>query len=103
MSKPIVKSFFETNTNTWSFVVEDEATKKCAIIDSVMIYKANSATTSSEFADSIIKYVKERGLTVEWILETHAHADHISGILQPIIYKFLKFVSLQTTKNYLLS
>jgi glyoxylase-like metal-dependent hydrolase (beta-lactamase superfamily II) len=79
MSKPIVKSFFETTTNTWSFVVEDESSKKCAIIDSVMIYKSNSATTSTEFADLIIKHVQERGLTVEWILETHAHADHISA------------------------
>jgi glyoxylase-like metal-dependent hydrolase (beta-lactamase superfamily II) len=79
MSKPTVKSFFETTTNTWSFVVEDESSNKCAIIDSVMIYKANSATTSTEFADLIIKYVQERGLMVEWILETHAHADHISG------------------------
>lgn len=74
-----VKAFFDKNTNTFSYVVSDPQTAQCAIIDSVLDYDAASATTSTEHADQMIAYVKSQGLTVEWILETHVHADHLTA------------------------
>jgi glyoxylase-like metal-dependent hydrolase (beta-lactamase superfamily II) len=76
---PQVKDFFDKDTNTFSYVVSDPATSRCAIIDSVLNYDAASATTSTEHADQIIDYVKAQGLSVEWILETHVHADHLTA------------------------
>ena len=76
---PVVKDFFHEDTNTFSYVVSDPTTQACAIIDSVLDYDAASATTSTTHADQIIAYVKAQGLTVEWILETHVHADHLTA------------------------
>ncbi len=76
---PEVRTFFDEPTNTASHVVSDPATGHCAIIDSVMGFDAPSGRTDSSPADAIIAYVKEKGLTVDWILETHVHADHLSG------------------------
>lgn len=76
---PVVKDFFHEDTNTFSYVVRDPATTACAIIDSVLDYDAASASTSTIHADKIIAYIKEQGLTVEWILETHVHADHLTA------------------------
>ncbi|AUC08183.1 MBL fold metallo-hydrolase [Acinetobacter lwoffii] len=76
---PIVKDFFHEDTNTFSYVVRDPATNACAIIDSVLDYDPASASTSTVHADKIIAYIKEQGLTVEWILETHVHADHLTA------------------------
>lgn len=76
---PSVKGFFDHATNTVSYVVADDVTKRCAIIDSVLDYEPHSATISFESADAIIAYVNEKGLTVDWILETHVHADHLSA------------------------
>lgn len=77
--KPEVQGFFDTRTNTISYVVVDTATKKCAIIDSVMDYEPNGASLFFESADTIIDYIKDKGYEVEWILETHVHADHLSA------------------------
>lgn len=60
-------------------MVSDPTAQACAIIDSVLDYDAASATTSTTHADQIIAYVKAQGLTVEWILETHVHADHLTA------------------------
>ena len=80
MSKqPLVKDFFDENSNTFSYIVSDPVTKICAIIDSVLDYDISSATTSTIHADQIIAYVRENDLIVEWILETHVHADHLSA------------------------
>ena len=79
MHRPLVKGFFDSATNTISYVVADDATKQCAIIDSVLDYEPHSATVSFENADKIIEYIKDRGYRVEWILETHVHADHLSA------------------------
>jgi glyoxylase-like metal-dependent hydrolase (beta-lactamase superfamily II) len=76
---PIVKDFFHEDTNTFSYVIRDPATKACAIIDSVLDYDPASASTSTVHADKIIAYIKEQDLTVEWILETHVHADHLTA------------------------
>jgi glyoxylase-like metal-dependent hydrolase (beta-lactamase superfamily II) len=77
--KPEVKAFFDEETFTASFVVKDPNSTACAIIDSVMDidYAAGRITTKS--ADEIIAYVQEHGLKVEWIIETHVHADHLSA------------------------
>ncbi len=77
--KPIVQDFFDDATNTFSYVVSDPTSKKCAIIDSVLDYDPASATTTTTHADQIIKYVQREGLSVQWILETHVHADHMTA------------------------
>lgn len=77
--KPEVQGFFDTRTNTISYVVADPETKKCAIVDSVMDYEPQGATLFFENADAIVNYVKEKGYQTEWILETHVHADHLSA------------------------
>lgn len=76
---PVVTPFFDQQTYTWSYVVIDPATRRCAIIDSVMNFDQPSGTTSFESADEIIAHVRENELTVDWILETHVHADHLSA------------------------
>ena len=76
---PQVKAFFDEPTFTVSYVVSDAASKKAAIIDSVWNFNQASGRTSFEAADAIVSYVESEGLGVEWILETHAHADHLSA------------------------
>lgn len=76
---PIVKGFFHEPTFTAAYVVHDPATNKAAIIDSVLDFDQPSGRTSTEFADRLIAYVREQGLEVEFQLETHAHADHLSA------------------------
>jgi glyoxylase-like metal-dependent hydrolase (beta-lactamase superfamily II) len=77
--KPAVKSFFDEATFTASHVVHDPDTRAAAVIDSVMDYDAASGRTSFANADRITDYVEAEGLKVEWLLETHAHADHLSA------------------------
>ncbi|MHA1545371.1 MAG: MBL fold metallo-hydrolase, partial [Alphaproteobacteria bacterium] len=74
-----IKGFFDTNTNTISYVVSDPATKSAAIIDPVLDYSPNSGRTSKTSADVLIAHMRGNGLTLEWILETHVHADHLSA------------------------
>lgn len=76
---PHVKAFFHEPTFTATYVVSDDEAKRAAIIDSVWDFDQPSGRTSLEAADEIIDYVREAGLTVDWILETHAHADHLSA------------------------
>ncbi len=76
---PHIKAFFDEPTFTATYVVHDPATKTAAIIDSVLNFDQASGRTSFESADAIIDYVQAKGLSVEWILETHAHADHLSA------------------------
>ncbi|MAW81008.1 MAG: MBL fold metallo-hydrolase [Parvularcula sp.] len=77
--KPNVKTFFDEDTFTASHVVSDPATKKAAVIDSVLDFDPASGTTTTKSADEIIAYVRDEGLTVDWILETHVHADHLTA------------------------
>ena len=74
-----IQHFFDENTNTFSYVVSDPVTRQCAIIDGVLDYDPASATTSTIHADEIIAYIQKNELTVEWILETHVHADHLTA------------------------
>lgn len=79
MSKIQITPFFHEPTFTVTYVVTDRATSSCAIIDPVLDYDAASGQISHEFADKIVSYVDKNGLTLEWILETHAHADHLTA------------------------
>jgi len=74
-----IQSFFDKATFTVSYVVVDPATRACAVIDSVLDFDAASGRTSHKSADAVIAYIREQGLHLEWILETHAHADHLSA------------------------
>ena len=76
---PEVTAFFDNDSNTVSYVVTDPATKKAAIIDSVMDFDYASGTISYDHADMIIEYVTTQKLDVEWLIETHVHADHLSA------------------------
>ena len=73
-----IQDFFDPATNTVSYVVIDDS-KQCAIIDSVLDFDYASGRTNTANADNIIQYIEMKGLTVEWILETHVHADHLSA------------------------
>lgn len=79
MSKPNVKAFFDEATFTVSYVVSDPETKRAAIIDPVLDYEPQSGRTSTSSAAALIAYIKESQLGVDWILETHVHADHLSS------------------------
>jgi len=79
MSKPAVKAFFDEATFTITYVVSDPATSRAAIVDPVLDYDAASGRTSTTSADAVVAYVQENKLRVDWILETHVHADHLSG------------------------
>ena len=76
---PVVRAFFHEPTFTATYVVHDPATKRAAIVDSVLDFDQPSGRTSTPSADAIVGHVQEAGLTVEWLLETHAHADHLSA------------------------
>ena len=77
--RPSIAGFFDEATNTVSYVVHDPKTREAAIIDSVLDFEAASGRTSNGPADLILEYVRQNNLEVVWILETHAHADHISA------------------------
>lgn len=77
--KLAVKAFFDEPTNTASYVIHDPATKRAGVVDSVLDFDAASGRTSTASADAMIAYVRAEGLTVDWLLETHAHADHLSA------------------------
>ncbi|MDH3701666.1 MAG: MBL fold metallo-hydrolase [Alphaproteobacteria bacterium] len=74
-----VKAFFDEATNTISYVVRDPGTGRCAVIDTVLDFDPKSGRTSTASADAIIAHVRAQGMTVEWILETHVHADHLTA------------------------
>jgi len=76
---PEVKAFFDTATNTVSYVIKDPNSQKCAIIDSVLDFDFTSGHTDTTFADQIVNYIKAEGLEPEWLLESHVHADHLSA------------------------
>lgn len=79
MSAPRIQHFYDEPTGTLSYVVDDGQSGKAAVIDPVLGYAQQSGRTDTGAADRIVAYLEEHGLTPEWILETHAHADHLSA------------------------
>lgn len=79
MRQPIVHAFFDSQSFTYSYLVWDPLSKEAAVIDSVLDFDAASGSTNTSFAEQIIATVKEHNLTVQWLLETHVHADHLSA------------------------
>jgi len=77
--KPTVKGFYDVRTGSIQYVVSDLATKRCAIIDPVYDFDEKSGTTGTTNADTLLAYIAHEGLSVEWILDTHPHADHFSA------------------------
>jgi len=77
--KPEVKGFFDDATNTISYVVRDPGSKACAVVDSVMDIDYAAGRITFDHADQIIAYIREKGWSLEWLIETHVHADHLSA------------------------
>ena len=77
--KPTIQAFFDEPTNTVSYLVADPATKKAAVVDPVLDYDHNAGTVDTRSVEVILKAADEAGYGVKWVLETHAHADHLSG------------------------
>lgn len=77
--KPDIDALFHEETNTVSYIVSDPESRRAAVIDSVLDYDMAAARTATRHADLILDHVSQRDLTVDWILETHVHADHLSA------------------------
>jgi len=78
-AEPEVTSFFDDNTNTVSYVVKDPSSTSCAVIDSVLDFDYAAGRIEYRSGDAIIAFVREHALTLEWLIETHVHADHLSA------------------------
>ena len=77
--QPIIRAFFDEPTNTVSYIVADPATKQAAVIDPVLDYDASASQVDTRSVEAILSVAKEQGYRIVWTLETHAHADHLSG------------------------
>lgn len=77
--EPVIHHEFEPQTGTWQYVVADPSSSRAAIIDPVLDYDPATQLITTTTADSLLSLVKDKGLTVDWILETHAHADHLTA------------------------
>ena len=86
-SKPMITAFFDEATFTITYIIADPDTKKCAVIDTVLDYDANMGRTRTDSADKVISSIKQQGLTIAWLIETHVHADRLSAA--PYIQKQL--------------
>ena len=79
MNSPITKGFHDKSSGTISYIVQDKNSSSCAIIDAVLDFDMSSGRTSTLNADNIIKFIRSNNLSLEWIIETHVHADHLSA------------------------
>lgn len=79
METPVIRPFFDEPTNTVSYLVWDPATRQGAVIDPVLDWDNRSGTADTAFADRILAAAQEEGVTIRWVLETHAHADHLTA------------------------
>jgi glyoxylase-like metal-dependent hydrolase (beta-lactamase superfamily II) len=77
--RPEVTGFFDAETNTVTYVVRDPGSHACAVIDAVMDFDYAAGRISHAAADRVIAFIQDRGLTLDWLIETHVHADHLSG------------------------
>jgi glyoxylase-like metal-dependent hydrolase (beta-lactamase superfamily II) len=78
-ASPDVAGFYERDTGSIQYVVSDPATKKAVVVDPVLNFDAKAARTTTACADEIVRYVGEQGLSVDWVIDTHPHADHFSA------------------------
>jgi glyoxylase-like metal-dependent hydrolase (beta-lactamase superfamily II) len=78
-SRPVVRSFHHADSGTWTHIVVDSATRHAAIVDAVLDYDAPSGMIRTASAQRVLEYVATAGVSVDWVLETHAHADHLSA------------------------
>jgi glyoxylase-like metal-dependent hydrolase (beta-lactamase superfamily II) len=76
---PTIKAFLHEPSSTYSYVVSDPQSRRAAVIDPALDFDSNSGRSDTATADHLIRYIKDHDLAVDWILETHAHADHISA------------------------
>ncbi len=79
MSKPVIEAFFDNPTNTISYLVADPETGEAAVIDPVLDYDHKGGTADTRSCERILAYAEDKGYKIVWALETHAHADHLSG------------------------
>jgi glyoxylase-like metal-dependent hydrolase (beta-lactamase superfamily II) len=79
MNTPEIRAFFDEPTNTVSYLVWDPATRQAAVIDPVLDWDHNSGTADTVFADRMLKAAQQEGVAIRWVLETHAHADHLTA------------------------
>ncbi len=79
--KKLIESFFDPETWTFTYVVGSDSSSSCIVIDPVLNYDPKSGRTRTQSADKVIAFIKSRGLKLEWILETHAHADHLTAAI----------------------
>jgi glyoxylase-like metal-dependent hydrolase (beta-lactamase superfamily II) len=79
LARPQVSGFYDKPTGAIQYVVADQATKRCAIIDPILDFDERSGATATKSVDALLDFVSEQGLSVEWILDTHPHADHFSA------------------------
>jgi glyoxylase-like metal-dependent hydrolase (beta-lactamase superfamily II) len=77
--QPLVKGFFDKRSNTVSYIVQDPQSSSCAVIDSVLDFDYAAGRMSYGSADELIQYIRKNSLTLEWLIETHVHADHLSA------------------------
>jgi len=78
-TRPIVKGFFEKRTSSIQYIVADPQTNHCAVTDPVLDFDPNSGGTSTQSADKLIGHMSREGYTLEWVLDTHPHAEHFSA------------------------
>ena len=74
-----IKSFYEPDSGTWTHLLADEVSRVAAVIDPVLGYDAAAGTTDCAFIDEVLAAAQQAGCRIEWVLETHAHADHLSA------------------------
>jgi len=79
LHKPVIRAFFDEPTNTFSYIVADPDTKKAAVIDPVLDYEPSAGQVDTRSVDTLLRVADEQGYTIVWTLETHVHADHLSG------------------------
>lgn len=79
MQKPVINAFFDKPTNTVTYLVCDPETKRAAVVDPVLDYDPASGNANTTSADMVLKAAMDASLTIDWVLETHVHADHLSG------------------------
>jgi glyoxylase-like metal-dependent hydrolase (beta-lactamase superfamily II) len=79
MTRAAIEAFFDEPTNTVTYLVHDPETRRAAVIDPVLDYNHRNGKASTKSADAVLARAAELGLTIDWVLETHAHADHLSG------------------------